>query len=74
MFITQSRKQIALRAFMYLKKVFSSKKVKCKHNYIISHIAAPDKVFKAEIIFYLSLNVFNHSSGPLEQKFCQNGH
>ena len=33
---------------------------------LISHIAATDKIFKAGIIYYLTLNVFDDSSGPLQ--------
>ena len=36
-----------------------------KHLMLTSHIAATDKIFKTDIIFYKTLNVFDHSSGPL---------
>ena len=35
---------------------------------LISHIAATDKILKTDIIVYYTLNVFDHSSGPLQSK------
>ena len=34
----------------------------------MSHIAATDKILKTDIIVYYTLNIFDHSSGPLQSK------
>ena len=36
--------------------------------FIISHIAATDKILKTDSILYYTLNVLDHSSGSLQSK------
>ena len=48
--------------------MYISVKTLLKILYEISHIAATDKILKTNTIVYYTLNVFDHSSGPLQSK------
>ena len=51
-----------MKLFEFIKKIFG------KELDLMSIIAATDKIFKTDVIVYYTLNVFDHSSGPLQSK------